>query len=112
MSWLAWTSLRIILARAPKTGWVRIHCTKVRERVTREGRRRINVVGVFLDKPSLTRQVGALRVERSHEGEIERGYFPCLERARTGSLETVRKLTELKQTLVAEPIPLRLESIR
>ncbi len=91
---------------------MRIHSTNVLERVIREGRRRIDVVGVFLDEPSLTRQVGALRVEMSHEGEIERGYFPFLERARTGSLETVRQLTELKQTLGAEPIPFRLESIR
>jgi transposase-like protein len=87
----------------PQDHWVRIYSTNLLERVIREIRRRINVVGVFPDEPSLIRLVGALLVEMSDEWEIERRYF---------SLETMHRLTEPEQTLAAEPIPLRLAPIR
>ncbi len=87
----------------PQDHWVRIYSTNVLERVIREIRRRINVVGVFPDEASLIRLAGALLVEMSDEWEIERRYF---------SLDTMRRLTEPEQLGVAEPIPLRLAPIR
>ena len=77
----------------------RIYSTNTLERLNKEIKRRTNVVGIFPDRASVIRLVGSILMEISDEWQVGRRYF---------SKESMRKLSEPDQLLVAEAAPLRL----
>jgi transposase-like protein len=87
----------------PPEHWTRIYSTNPLERLNKEIKRRTNVVGVFPDGASVIRLVGSSLMEISDEWQVGRRYF---------SKESMRKLSEPEQLLVAEPAPLRLAPVR
>jgi len=87
----------------PPEHWTRIYSTNPLERVNEEVRRRTNVVGVFPDGASAIRLVGSVLLEIWDEWQVGRRYF---------SQESMRKLSEPEQLLVAEPQPLTLAPVR
>jgi transposase-like protein len=86
----------------PLEHWTRIYSTNPLERLNKEIKRRTNVVGVFPDGASVIRLVGSILMEISDEWQVGRRYF---------SKESMRKLSEPEQLLVAEPAPLRLAPV-
>ena len=86
----------------PLEHWTRIYSTNPLERLNKEIKRRTNVVGVFPDEASVNRLVGSVLMEVSDEWQVGRRYF---------SKESMRKLIEPEQLLVAEPEPLRLAPV-
>jgi putative transposase len=86
----------------PPEHWTRIYSTNPLERLNKEIKRRTNVVGVFPDQASVIRLVGSILMEISDEWQVGRRYF---------SKESMRKLMEPEQLLVAEPAPLRLAPV-
>jgi len=86
----------------PAELWTRIYSTNPLERLNKEVKRRTNVVGVFPDGGSVTRLVGAVLLEIADEWEVGRRYF---------SLETMARLIEPEQLLVAEPVAFHLAPV-
>lgn len=86
----------------PSEHWTRIYSTNPLERLNKEIKRRTNVVGIFPDRPSVIRLVGALLIETSDEWAVGRRYF---------SQASMRKLFHPEPELVAEPAPLRLAPV-
>jgi putative transposase len=87
----------------PKEHWTRIYSTNILERLNKEIKRRIKVVEIFPDVPSVIRLVGTLLAEIDDEWQVGRRYF---------SKESMRKLKEPELDLLAEPTPLRLAPVR
>jgi transposase-like protein len=87
----------------PKEHWTRIYSTNILERLNKEIKRRIKVVEIFPDVPSVIRLVGTLLAEIDDEWQVGRRYF---------SQESMRKLKEPELDLLAEPTPLRLAPVR
>jgi len=86
----------------PVDHWARIYSTNPLERLNKEIKRRVNVVGVFPDVPSVERLVGSLLIEINDEWQVERRYF---------SLESMRKLLQPEPIQLGEPLPLRLAPV-
>jgi len=86
----------------PKEHWARIYSTNPLERLIREIKRRTDVVGIFPNEGSLIRLVGSILIETNDEWQVARRYF---------SLDSMRKLEEPENPLLAEPAPLRLAPI-
>jgi transposase-like protein len=78
----------------PKEHWTRIYSTNILERLNKEIKRRIKVVEIFPDVPSVIRLVGALLAEIDDEWQVGRRYF------------------SKEFDLLAEPTPLRLAPVR
>jgi len=87
----------------PREHWTRIYSTNILERLNKEIKRRIKVVEIFPDVPSVIRLVGALLAEIDDEWQVGRRYF---------SKESMRKLKEPELDLLAEPTPLMLAPVR
>lgn len=86
----------------PTEHWTRIYSTNPLERLNKEIKRRLNVVGIFPDVSALERLTGAVLLEVNDEWEIGRRYF---------SKESMHKLTEPEDLLANEPSPLRLAPV-
>ncbi len=67
----------------PQDHWRQLHSTNPLERLNKEIKRRSNVVGIFPNRPSALRLVGALLMEQEDEWATGRRYF---------SQESMRKL--------------------
>ena len=67
----------------PVEHWTRLYSTNPLERLNKEVKRRVNVVGVFPDVAAVVRLVGAVLLEIDDEWQAGKRYF---------SLETMRKL--------------------
>jgi len=59
----------------PRAHWARLHSTNPLERVNRELKRRLRVVGIFPDRASLLRLAGAVLLEIHEEWIAGRRYF-------------------------------------
>ena len=87
----------------PKEHWTRIYSTNIVERLNKEVKRRIRVVEIFPDVPSLIRLAGALLAEIDDEWQVGRRYF---------SKDSMCKLYEPELDLQVEQTPLRLAPVR
>jgi transposase-like protein len=87
----------------PPEHWTRLSSSNPLERLNREVKRRTEAVGVFPDQDSVIRLVGSVLIETDDEWQVERRYF---------SLDSMRKLTELKESIPPSASSLRLGSIR
>ena len=87
----------------PREHWTKLSSTNPLERLNKEIKRRIRVVEIFPDVPSLVRLVGALLAEMNDEWQVGRRYF---------SQESMHKLKEPELDLLTEPTPLRLAPVR
>ncbi len=81
----------------PKSHWRRIYSTNPLERLNKEVKRRTNVVGVFPDRASVIRLVGALLMEVNDEWQIGRRYF---------SQASMKELLEPELPAEAEALPM------
>ena len=87
----------------PRAHWTRIYSTNILERLNKEVKRRIKVVEIFPDSPSVFRLVGSLLAEADDEWLIRRRYF---------SKESMRELYEPDIDMLAQPTPLTLAPVR
>jgi transposase-like protein len=86
----------------PAEHWTRIYSTNPLERLNKEVKRRVNVVGIFPNVAAVERLTGAVLLEINDEWQVERRYF---------SLASMRKLMEPEALLPTEPMPLRLAPV-
>jgi putative transposase len=86
----------------PSEHWTRIYSTNPLERLNKEIKRRVDVVGIFPDESAAIRLVGAVLMETHEEWQAERRYF---------SQESMRKLFHPEEILLSEAPHLRLEPV-
>ncbi len=80
--------------RFPREHWRQIHSTNPLERLNKEIKRRADVVGIFPDRASVCRLVGALLAEQNDEWATGRRYF---------SQESMAKLKPAPEQVQALP---------
>ena len=59
----------------PREHWRQLYSTNPLERLNKEIKRRSNVVGIFPNRESVIRLVGAVLIEQQDEWEIGKRYF-------------------------------------
>jgi len=83
----------------PKEHWKRIHSTNPLERVNREIKRRINSVGIFPDRDSVTRLVGAVLIQQHEDWISGRNYFSDTSMAKLKQLSQVNNYADKPELL-------------
>ena len=57
---------------------VKLHSTHTLERLNKEGKRRVNVVGIFPNEASIRRLIGAVLMEQNEDWQLQHRYLPQL----------------------------------
>lgn len=60
----------------PASHRVKLHSTHPLERLNQEGKRRVNVVGIFPNEASILRLIGAVLMEPNEEWQLQHRYLP------------------------------------
>ncbi len=86
----------------PKEVWRQIWSNNPNERLNREIRRRTDVVGIFPNRESIIRLVGAVLAEQYDAWAEQRRYIglDALTRCRTALIEPTEPVKEMSTTLV------------
>ncbi len=58
-----------------KAHWPKLHSTKPLERLNKEVKRRVDVVGIFPNEASITRLVGTILLEQNDERQLQHRYM-------------------------------------